>query len=85
MSIAVQASAGDLIVFLDGDVDPFPHHFVPGLLGPVLTDDDVALVKASYLRPLNGVLGEGGRVNERIQIDVSTGQAELAQKTGVVY
>jgi glucosyl-3-phosphoglycerate synthase len=66
MSVAVQASAGDLIVFLDGDVDPFPHHFVPGLLGPVLTDDDVALVKASYLRPLNGVPGEGGRVNELV-------------------
>jgi glucosyl-3-phosphoglycerate synthase len=66
MSVAVQASAGDLIVFLDGDVDPFPHHFVPGLLGPVLTDDDVALVKASYLRPLNGIVGEGGRVNELV-------------------
>jgi glucosyl-3-phosphoglycerate synthase len=66
MSLAVQASAGDLIVFLDGDVDPFPPHFVPGLLGPVLTDEDVALVKASYLRPLNGVPGEGGRVNELV-------------------
>ncbi len=66
MSLAMQASTGDLIVFLDGDVDPFPPHFVPGLLGPVLTDEDVALVKASYLRPLNGVPGEGGRVNELV-------------------
>ncbi len=66
MSLAVQASTGDVIVFLDGDVDPFPEHFVPGLLGPVLADDDVALVKGSYLRPLNGVPGEGGRVNELV-------------------
>lgn len=66
MRLAVQASTGDLIVFLDGDVDPFPPHFVPGLLGPVLTDEDVALVKAFYLRPLNGMPGEGGRVNELV-------------------
>ncbi len=66
MSLAVQASSGDVIVFLDGDVDPFPPHFVPGLLGPVLIDEEVALVKASYQRPLYGVLGEGGRVNELV-------------------
>ncbi len=66
MSLALQASTGDVIVFLDGDVDPFPAHFVPGLLGPVLTDEDVALVKGAYLRPLNGVPGEGGRVNELV-------------------
>lgn len=66
MRLAVQASSGELIVFLDGDVDPFPPHFVPGLLGPVLTDEDIALVKASYLRPLNGVPGEGGRVNDLV-------------------
>jgi glucosyl-3-phosphoglycerate synthase len=34
-------------------------------LGPVLTDD-FALVKATYSRPLNGVPGEGGRVNELV-------------------
>ena len=66
MRLAVQACSGELIVFLDGDVDPFPPHFVPGLLGPVLTDEDIALVKASYLRPLNGVPGEGGRVNDLV-------------------
>jgi glucosyl-3-phosphoglycerate synthase len=63
MQLAIQSSSGDLIVFLDGDVDPFPAHFVSGLLGPVLTGD-FALVKATYSRPLNGVQGEGGRVNE---------------------
>jgi glucosyl-3-phosphoglycerate synthase len=65
MQFAIQSSSGDLIVFLDGDVEPFPHHFVTGLLGPVLTED-FALVKATYSRPLNGIPGEGGRVNELV-------------------
>ena len=59
MQLAIQSSTGDVIVFLDGDVEPFPPHFVTGLLGPLLTDD-FALVKATYSRPLNGVPGEGG-------------------------
>jgi glucosyl-3-phosphoglycerate synthase len=63
MTRAVEASFGDVILFLDGDVDPFPSHFVPGLLGPALTME-VALVKPSYMRPLNGVPNEGGRVTE---------------------
>jgi glucosyl-3-phosphoglycerate synthase len=63
MNLAVEASSGDVVLFLDGDVDPFPGHFVPALLGPVLTSD-VALVKAAYSRPLHGVADEGGRVNE---------------------
>jgi glucosyl-3-phosphoglycerate synthase len=65
MQFALQSSSGDVIVFLDGDVEPFPQHFVTGLLGPVLTED-FALVKATYSRPLNGVPGEGGRVNELV-------------------
>jgi glucosyl-3-phosphoglycerate synthase len=65
MRYALQSSTGDVVVFLDGDVEPFPSHFVTGLLGPVLTDD-FALVKATYSRPLNGVPGEGGRVNELV-------------------
>jgi glucosyl-3-phosphoglycerate synthase len=75
MQFAIQSSSGDLIVFLDGDVEPFPPHFVSGLLGPLLTANfesgdseqaDFALVKATYSRPLNGVAGEGGRVNELV-------------------
>jgi glucosyl-3-phosphoglycerate synthase len=71
MQFALQSTSGDLIVFLDGDVERFPHHFVTGLIGPLLTDDplladEIALVKATYSRPLNGVRGEGGRVNELV-------------------
>ena len=60
----LHAAAGDLVVYLDADVTNFGSHFVSGLLGPLLTDPDVALVKAFYARPLGGVPGEGGRVTE---------------------
>jgi glucosyl-3-phosphoglycerate synthase len=63
MTVAVESSFGDVVLFLDGDVEPFPPHFVTGLLGPALTMD-AGLVKPSYMRPLNGVPNEGGRVNE---------------------
>lgn len=56
--------AGDLIVYCDADVVDFGAHFVTGLLGPLLVDDSVALVKGSYSRPLAGTPGEGGRVTE---------------------
>ena len=45
---------GELIVFLDADVEHFSPHFVIGLLGPLLPDEDVALVKGFYERPLHG-------------------------------
>jgi glucosyl-3-phosphoglycerate synthase len=37
---------------------------VVGLLGPLLTTDDVLFVKGFYRRPLDGRAGEGGRVTE---------------------
>ena len=53
-------------MFLDADVENFTPHFVVGLLGPLLADDDVALVKGFYERPLHGRPGEGGRVTELV-------------------
>ena len=44
--------------------DRFDPGFVLGLLGPLLTRDDVAFVKGFYERPLDGRAGEGGRVTE---------------------
>ncbi len=64
----VAATTGDLVVFLDSDLEDFTSDFVVGLLGPLLTDPAVALVKATYDRPLRQ--GEhvlpagGGRVTE---------------------
>lgn len=42
---------GDIIVFLDGDLRNFSATYVTGLLGPLLTDPAVDLVKAFYDRP----------------------------------
>jgi glucosyl-3-phosphoglycerate synthase len=64
---------GDLLVFMDADLLDWDTHFVPGLLGPLLTRPEIALVKGFYERPLvNGETGltgegqafEGGRVTE---------------------
>ncbi|MFN8050660.1 MAG: glucosyl-3-phosphoglycerate synthase [Acidimicrobiales bacterium] len=60
---AIEATDGDVIVFLDADVRDFDAHFVTGLLGPLLVDDRYVLSKATYERPCRGVDGEGGRVN----------------------
>lgn len=65
---ALAATDCDVLVFLDTDlVDPSPE-FVPALLGPVLTDPSVHLVKGFYRRPLRLESTEdpagGGRVTE---------------------
>ncbi len=67
-SIAV--ATGDIIAFVDSDlIDPDPM-FVPKMLGPLLVDPKIQLVKGYYRRPLrtggqqdaNG----GGRVTELV-------------------
>ncbi|GAA1889240.1 glucosyl-3-phosphoglycerate synthase [Williamsia serinedens] len=67
---SIAATTGDLIAFVDSDLlDPDPM-FVPKLLGPLLLDESVQLVKGYYRRPLrtggaqdpNG----GGRVTELV-------------------
>jgi glucosyl-3-phosphoglycerate synthase len=66
----VAATSGDIVVFIDSDLDDFTTDFVLGLLGPLLSDSAVALVKATYDRPL--AQGEtvlpagGGRVTELV-------------------
>src|SRR5690606_27490444 len=61
---------GDVLVFMDADLVDWDTHFVPGLLGPLLTDPGVRLVKGFSERPgvgdsPDGVL-EGGRVTELV-------------------
>jgi glucosyl-3-phosphoglycerate synthase len=59
---------GDLIVWLDADIENFHPRFLYGPLGPLLTDPEVAYTKAFYDRPFR--VGrevrptEGGRVTE---------------------
>lgn len=59
---------GDIVCFLDGDTeDPDPAH-LHGLIGPLLADDSIQLVKGSFERPLKvndtELRHEGGRVTE---------------------
>ncbi|MET7379534.1 glucosyl-3-phosphoglycerate synthase [Streptomyces sp. NPDC005526] len=58
------ATEGDIVCFVDADLREFSSDFVTGIVGPLLTDPDVDLVKAMYDRPLGGAAGQGGRVTE---------------------
>jgi glucosyl-3-phosphoglycerate synthase len=60
----LHVTTGDIIVFCDADIRGFDVGFVLGLVGPLLTLDDVTFVKGCYERPLHGNPGEGGRVTE---------------------
>ena len=44
-------TSGEIIVFLDADLKNFTATYVTGLLGPLLTDSGVDLVKGFYERP----------------------------------
>jgi glucosyl-3-phosphoglycerate synthase len=66
-SLAV--ATGDLIVYLDSDLRDFSPHFATGLLGPLLCEERVQLVKGYYRRPFLMADGrelpaDGGRVTE---------------------
>jgi glycosyltransferase involved in cell wall biosynthesis len=65
---ALRVTDGDIVCFLDGDTeDPAPDHLL-GLLGPLLDDDSIALVKGAFDRPMRSGEEvrphEGGRVTE---------------------
>jgi glucosyl-3-phosphoglycerate synthase len=61
---------GDVLVFMDADLLDWDTHFVPGLLGPLLTRPEVSLVKGFYERPGVGdhrsATLDGGRVTELV-------------------
>lgn len=65
-SLAV--TSGDVVAFIDTDIRNPDARFVSGLIGPLLTDPGIELVKAFYDRPIQ--LGAtlhaegGGRVTE---------------------
>ncbi|MCV7075367.1 glucosyl-3-phosphoglycerate synthase [Mycobacterium szulgai] len=70
---SLAATCGDIVVFVDSDlVNPHPM-FVPWLVGPLLTGENIHLVKSFYRRPLSvsdasgraGATG-GGRVTELV-------------------
>lgn len=59
---------GDVVVFIDADLEQFDPQFAVGLLGPLLADPTVQFVKAFYDRPLQAgqtiLPAGGGRVTE---------------------
>jgi glucosyl-3-phosphoglycerate synthase len=67
---SLHVTAGDLLVFVDADLTSWGPHFVTGLLGPLLADDQVQLVKGFYTRVRTESDGststEGGRVTELV-------------------
>jgi glucosyl-3-phosphoglycerate synthase len=65
---SLAATTSDIVCYLDSDLVDFDPAFVPALLGPLLTEPGVALVKGFYRRPLRLETTEndtgGGRVTE---------------------
>jgi glucosyl-3-phosphoglycerate synthase len=58
----------DVVAFVDTDTEEFAEHFLTGLLGPLICDPTVQLVKGRFRRPFRsaGALSPhgGGRVTE---------------------
>jgi len=75
-------TTGDVVVFIDADLTEWGTHFVTGLVGPLLADDHVRLVKGYYDRLTDDLPGstvaagatapapplepQGGRVTELV-------------------
>ncbi|MGE7433617.1 MULTISPECIES: glucosyl-3-phosphoglycerate synthase [Kitasatospora] len=64
------ATSGEIVCFIDADLREFDPVFVSGIIGPLLTDPGIQLVKAMYDRPLETagavVPAGGGRVTELV-------------------
>jgi glucosyl-3-phosphoglycerate synthase len=64
---ALSVLEGELVCFIDADLEQFGTHYVTGLLGPLLELEEVEFVKAFYRRPFRvgalSVADGGGRVN----------------------
>jgi glucosyl-3-phosphoglycerate synthase len=64
---ALSVLEGEVVCYVDADTEDFSAHFVTGLVGPVVCEEGVELVKAFYRRPFaQGAVSlpeGGGRVN----------------------
>jgi glucosyl-3-phosphoglycerate synthase len=65
---ALGALESDIVAFADTDTEGFGEHFLTGLLGPLLCEPEVQLVKGFFRRPFRAqgsvVPDGGGRVTE---------------------
>ncbi len=67
---SLSVASGDIVVFVDSDTEGFSEAFVCGLVGPLLEEDRLQLVKGAFDRPFTSagvrIEGGGGRVNELV-------------------
>jgi glucosyl-3-phosphoglycerate synthase len=68
---ALYITKGDIVVYIDSDINNIHHRFCYGLLGPLLFSDRIKFSKAFYDRPIfetGGTLRAtgGGRVTELV-------------------
>ncbi|MYS20916.1 glucosyl-3-phosphoglycerate synthase [Streptomyces sp. DvalAA-14] len=67
---SLMVTSGEIVAFIDADLREFDTRFVSGIVGPLLTDPGIGLVKAMYDRPLETggevVAAGGGRVTELV-------------------
>jgi len=64
LAAGVAATRSDLVVFLDADVTSDSSDYVARLIGPLLAEPRIQLVKGYYVRPLHDMPVGGGRVND---------------------
>lgn len=67
---SLYATTGDIVCWLDADIEDFRSEFVTGLIGPLIDDRELAFVKGFYERPLTDGASRqitgGGRVTELV-------------------
>lgn len=67
---ALSVAMGELVVFVDSDTEGFSGEYVLGLIGPLLENPELQLVKGAFDRPFTSagvrIEGGGGRVNELV-------------------
>jgi glucosyl-3-phosphoglycerate synthase len=63
---SLAATTADVVVFVDADLRSFVPAYVTGLVGPLLAEPSLQLVKAAYERPVGADGVGGGRVTELV-------------------
>ncbi|WP_031509474.1 glucosyl-3-phosphoglycerate synthase [Streptomyces megasporus] len=63
---SLMVTSGEIVCFVDADLRDFDPAFVSGIVGPLLTEPDLAMVKAMYDRAIGDSPVGGGRVTELV-------------------
>ncbi len=61
---SLACTSGDIVTWIDADTHRFDPGYLPGLLHPIVADDEVSYVKGFYHRPLASSGLGGARVTE---------------------